>query len=826
MIPGSEHDLATLVTDAAGVRTHDELAALLRALRRRHARRQHNSELTYHVMASRVGCSQTAIAEYFTARTIPPIDRFDALVVLLGATPAEQSALADARDRAAEHRRKGRRRAAGGGSAGSAPEVTSRPHDKARPRPDVTENDALPGVPRQLPAALCHFTGREAEQAELDLVLDRAPVAGAALIAVISGTAGIGKTTLAVHWAHRTADQFPDGQLYVNLRGFAASGAVMEPGEAVRLFLDALHVPPERIPADLEAQAALYRSNLAGRRMLLVLDNARDSAQVRPLLPATPGCLVLVTSRGQLTSLIAVNGAHPVTLNLLTDEEARSLLSRRLGSERVAAEPSAVAEIVTRCAHLPLALSLVAARAAVRPAVTLRLLADELSDTRQRWQTLTTDDPTVDPRTVFSWSYDALTPPAARMFRLLGLHPGHDTDTLAAASLAGLVADVARPLLAELTQTNLLAEHTAGRYVFHDLLHAYASHLSHAIDSERQRRAATTRVLDHYVHSGYAAALLLGTPNSPLMPEPAQPDITPDRPTGHEQAMRWFTSEYQTMLTAIGHIGAAGYDTHTWQLTWTLWTFLDRQGHWHDMAAAARAAVAAADRLAVPAVQAWARRVLARAYTRLNLFDEAESQLQDALGLCHQPADLAGQAEAHQFLAILSWRWNRLPQALDHAQQCLDLSRAVGDRGRQATALNGVGWFQALLGDYESALDTCAQALVLHEKTGDLHGQAGTYDSLGYAHHHLGHHDQAVACYLKAISLAQYIGDRYQEADTLRKLGETHLATGDTRTALDTWQQALAILGELNHPDAEQVRTRLATLTEATPSTPLTGQAG
>jgi hypothetical protein len=824
MIPGSEQDPETFVTNAAGVQTPDDLAALLRALRRRHARRQHNSELTYQVIASRAGCSQTAIAEYFTARTIPPTDRFDALVGLLGVTPAEQAALANARDRADEHRR-GRRRAAKEGLPGSAPPaVTGRPHSKDSPRPEVNENHDRRSVPRQLPAALRHFTGRYAEQAELDLVLDRAPVAGAALITVISGTAGIGKSTLAVYWAHRIADHFPDGQLYVNLRGFAASGAVMDPSEAVRRFLDALHVPRERIPADPDGQAALYRSNLAGRRMLLVLDNARDSAQVRPLLPATPGCLVLVTSRGQLTGLIATNGAHPVPLNLLTGEEARLLLSRRLGADRVAAEPPAVAEIITRCARLPLALSLVAARAAARPAAALRLLADELSDTQQRWQTLTADDPTCDARTVFSWSYHALTPAAARLFRLLGLHPGQDIDALAAASLAGLTADVARPLLAELIQANLLAEHVPGRYTFHDLLHAYASHLSHTIDSQQQRRAATSRVLDHYLHNGHTAALQLGTPNSPLMPEPTQPEVTPDRHTGHEQAMRWFTSEYRTMLSAIGHIGAAGYDAHVWQLTWTLSTFLDRQGHWHDMAAAAHAAVAAADRLADPAVQAWARRVLARTYTRLDLFDDADSQLRDALVLYHQSADLGGQADTHHLLAILSWRWKRLPRALDHARQCLGLSRAIGDRSREATAMNGVGWFQALLGDHKSAVDTCTQALALQEEIGDLHGQATTSDSLGYAHHHLGHHGLAIACYLKAITLARYLGDRYQEADTLRNLGDTYLATGNTQAARDTWQQALAILGELDHPDAEQVRSRLATLADATPNTPSVSQ--
>jgi tetratricopeptide (TPR) repeat protein len=783
----------TVVADAALVQTPGELAALLRALRRRHARRRGDSELTYRAMASRIGCSQTAIAEYFTARTIPPTDRFDALAGLLGATRAEQGALATARDRVDEYRRDGHRRAA---AAGGRPG-----HGRAGHR-----------VPRQLPTALRHFCGRHGELAELDRLLDEALATEAVLVTAISGTAGIGKTTLAVYYAHRVADRFPDGQLYVNLRGFDANGATMDPAEAMRRFLDALGVPPERIPADLDAQAALYRSHLAGRRMLLVLDNARDSAQVLPLLPGTPGCLVLVTSRGQLTGLIAAAGAHPLTLDLLTGDEARRLLGRRLGTDRVNAEPAAVAEIITRCARLPLALALIAARAAVRPAVALRSLAGELRDSRQRWQALSNDDPASDVRAVFSWSYQALTPAAARLFRLLGLHPGQDTDALAAASLAGLAVDAARLPLAELTQASLLVEHVPGRYTFHDLLRDYAGQLSLTIDAELERRAATARVLDHYLHSAYTAALLLARPLDPLTLSPPRSGVTPERHTGKDQAMRWFSAEYRVLLAAIGHAATAGYETHAWQLTWAVSTFLDRQGHWHDYAAAGHDAVAAADRLADPAVQAWARRALGRAYTRLNQFDDADTALADALSLSEQCADQAGQADAHHYLAILCWRWNRLETALEHAWQCLDLSRAVGDRGRLAGALNGVGWFQALLGDPESALVSCGQALIIYTGLGDLHGQAHTWDSLGYAHHHLGHHTRAAGCYRNTLTLVRYLGDRYQEADTLANLGGVHLDTGDPRAAQDAWQLALAILDELDHPDAEQVRARLAGL--------------
>jgi hypothetical protein len=438
-------------------------------------------------------------------------------------------------------------------------------------------------VPRQLPRAVAHFAGRGDELAALTRLLrGRTDTGGTVVISSIGGTAGVGKTALAMYWAHRVADRFPDGQFYVDLRGFGPNESVVTPAEALRRFLDALEVSPERIPIGLDARAALYRSQMAGRRMLVVLDNARDSAQIRPLLPAAPTCLVLVTSRNQLSGLVATDGAHPINLDVLTMSGARELLTQRLGTDRVDAEPDAVAEIITRCARLPLALALVAAHAAARPGAALPGLAGELADAPQRWQTLTGDDPHSDVRAVFSWSYHALTPPAAHLFRLLGSHPGPDIGAPAAASLAGLAPDAVRPVLAELTRASLLTEPTVGRYLFHDLLRDYATHLAETIDSDEQRQQATGRILDHYLHTAHAADRLLDPSRDPIPLSPPRTGVTPQRLADHTQAMGWFTTEHLVLMATVARAAATGFVTHTWQLASTPQTFLNRRGHWHD----------------------------------------------------------------------------------------------------------------------------------------------------------------------------------------------------------------------------------------------------
>jgi tetratricopeptide (TPR) repeat protein/transcriptional regulator with XRE-family HTH domain len=665
-------------------------------------------------------------------------------------------------------------------------------------------------VPRQLPAVVRHFAGREREIGALYALLDDAGQApGPVVISALSGTAGIGKTTLAVHWAHHVADRFPDGQLYVNLRGFDPTGTVVTPGAAVRRFLDALDVPAQRIPADLDAQAALYRTLLANRRVLVVLDNARDADQIRPLLPASGGCLALITSRNQLTPLIATEDAHLITLGLLSADEALALLTQRLGRERVDAEPEATAAIIARCARLPLALAIVAAHAAAHPRRPLRTLADALADAGTGLDTLSAGDPSTDVRTVFSWSYRALTPGAARLFRLLGLQPGPDVSTAAAASLAAIPPDRVQPLLTELTQANLIAEPAADRYALHDLLHAYAADLARTHDTDEQCAAATRRVLDHYLHTAHTADRLLYPARNRITLTPPLSGVLPEELTDQRQAMEWFITEGAVLLAALDHAATTRYDTHTWQLAWTLATFLDLRGRWTELVGTGGTALAAADRLADPTAAAHAYTVIACAHTRLGHFDDAQAHLEYALDRYGRTGDRIAQAHTHNNLGYLADVRGRHATALEHTWQALDLFRAAGHLVGQANTLNSIGWCYAQMADFRQTLVHCQQALGMLKQLGDFVGQAHTWDSIGYAHRHLGEYTAAIASYQQAVDLYQRIGDRNGEATTLTRLGDTHHDAGDPDSAGKSWQQALAILDDLAHPDASAVRAKL-----------------
>jgi DNA-binding SARP family transcriptional activator/tetratricopeptide (TPR) repeat protein/DNA-binding XRE family transcriptional regulator len=668
-------------------------------------------------------------------------------------------------------------------------------------------------VARQLPARVPRLAGRIDElKALTDLVggMDMSGAPGGTVpIAVINGTPGIGKTTLAVHWAHAVAHRFPDGQLYADLRGFDLSGSPLSTAEAVRGFLDALRVPVERIPAGVQAQVGLYRSMLAGRRILVVLDNARDSAQVRPLLPASPTCLVVVTSRSELTGLMAAEGAHPVTLGLLDTADARHLLSCRLGAARVAAEPGAVDALVDMCAGLPLALSIVGARAAAHPDFPLVALVSQLRDARGRLDAFSAGDAAGDLRAVFFCSYQHLSAAASRLFRLLGVHPGPDISLPAAASLAGVPRRRVCQLLDELTRAHLLDEGVPGRYRFHDLLRAYARELADTGDGATEGCAAFDRVLDHYLYTAHAAARLLEPHREPISLAPARPGVSSEVLADNDRARAWFSAEHLVLLAAIRHTAQARLDTYTWQLAWTLASFLERQGHWPDWVATQEAALTAARRLADQPAQAVAHRLLGRAYTRLGRYEEANAHLQRAAQAFGDLGDHDGQARTYHDLAIMSGRQIRYRDALDHAQRALDLRRGTGHRVWQARALNTVGWYHVLLGEYPQALNCCGEALALHQEFGDRQGEAHTLDTLGYTHHHLGQHRDAVACYQRALEVFRAFGDHYEEADTLTRLGDTHKAAEDLDAARCAWQHALSILTDLGHPVAGTVRTKL-----------------
>ena len=661
-------------------------------------------------------------------------------------------------------------------------------------------------VPRQLPPAARHFAGRAAEVDALDALLDQTG-GGTVVISAIDGTAGIGKTTLAVHWAHRVADRFPDGQLYANLRGFDPGGTPLCAGDVVRGFLDALEVPPQRVPADLDGQAALYRSVVSGRRILVLLDNARDAGQVRPLLPGTPSCLAVVTSRNRLTSLITAEGAHPVTLDLLSTAESRDLLAARLGP-RSTTDPRAVDEVIALSARLPLALSIVAARAATHPTFPLADLAGELRAARGGLDAFDGGDPATDSRAVFSWSYRTLAPAAARLFRLFGLHPGADLSGPAAASLAGVPAAQARPLLGELTRTHLLSEPAPGRYTTHDLLRVYAAERATDEEPDTGRAAATGRLLDHYLHAAHGASRLLA-PHREVLPLDPRAGVSVEEFTGNDGALAWFTAEHANLRAVLRYAADGGLDRYVWQLAWALTDFLDFRGYWSEWLDMQHLVLDAARRMADPATLAHAHRGLGRAHIRLGRFDEAHTHLEQALAAHESMGDDAGVAFVHNSLLVLMCRQDRYPQALVHAERALHHYQAAKIPAGQATALNAVGWIHAQLGDHRAGLDHCRRALALFEDLDDRYGQASTWDSLGFAHHHLGDHAQAIGCLERASELYAGIGNRYYHANALFHLGDSRLAAGDRAGARADWQRALDILDELGHPEAERVRERL-----------------
>jgi DNA-binding SARP family transcriptional activator/tetratricopeptide (TPR) repeat protein len=663
--------------------------------------------------------------------------------------------------------------------------------------------------PAMLPAGAGGFAGRHAELAALSAMAALAGPAGPVVITTISGTAGVGKTALAVHWARQHASDFPDGQLYVNLRGFDPSGDPLPPSQALHALLEALGTAPDQIPATPEGRQARYRSLLASQKTLILLDNARDPAQVRPLLPGSAGPLVLITSRSDLAGLVTADGARPLALDVLSPAEARDLLTRRLGPARPGAEPAAADQLTQLCARLPLALAITAARAATRPRFPLAALAAELADTKTRLDALTTGEDATSARAVFSWSYQSLDPPAARMFRLLGTHPGPDITPAAAASLAGHDPAHARRLLADLTRHHLLTEHAPGRYTFHDLLRAYATEQAETTDNA-DRLEAVHRILDHYLHTAYVGVRLIYPSRGTVTLPPLLPGVTPVRLTSKRQALAWFDAEHHGLTAAVSLAADTGFDVHAWQLPWALATFLDWRGHWPEWAATQRTALAAATRLGDTAALVATRRGTAAVCGRLGDYDQARAHQMACLEIYRQLGDQAGQARLHQDLCWVSQQQGDDEDALSHAEQALIHFQAVCDQAGQAAALNNAGMCHALLGNYQQARACCTHALALFRELQIRdHTEAHTWDSLGYAEHHLGNYAEAARCYSRAYGLFRESGDRLYQAVTLGHLGDTRDAAGDSRQACDAWQQALEILDELHHPDAAQIRSKL-----------------
>jgi tetratricopeptide (TPR) repeat protein/transcriptional regulator with XRE-family HTH domain len=667
--------------------------------------------------------------------------------------------------------------------------------------------------PQQLPMAIRHFTGRARELQVLDeLLADVTPGCGAVVISAIAGTAGVGKTTLAVHFAHRVADRFPDGQLFANLRGFDPDRAPVDAADVARGFLDALGVPALRVPADPDGQLALLRSRLAGTRTLIVLDNAREAEQVRPLLPGSNTCLVVVTSRNRLPGLVALDGAVPLALDVLSRAEARELLARRLGAAVVEDQQDAADELIELCARLPLALNIAAARAADHPGTPLGVWARELRDSQARLDLLSAGDSHADVRVVLSWSYRALAPQAARLFRLLGLHPGPHVSAAAAASLAGLPLSETRALLEDLHRAHLITAPERGRYTFHDLLRAYAAEQVAALEPPQGQAEATLRMLDHYLHTAHRAGCLAYADDvawqSLDLAEPAA-GVAPEDLADRRQALDWYRDEQSVLERIVDSAHRAGADVHAWQLVGAQVAYLLKSGLWQQWQRASETALAAAERTGDLRRQAHAHRWLGQVHRSQGRQPQAQRELRRALELFEALGDRPREGRTRLDLAIAHGEEHADAEAVAESRRALELFQAIGDPSGQALALNSIGWYLAQQGELREALPYCRRGLDLARDTGNLPGQSSIWDSIGFIHHHLGEYHEALPAYHESLRLRQAVGDYFLQADIHTHIGDTHLALGDVEAARGSWNRSLAILEDLQHRDADAVRARL-----------------
>ena len=659
---------------------------------------------------------------------------------------------------------------------------------KARPP------DAGPAavVPRELPGPVAQFVGRAAELAELTRMLELASAERmrTLVVSAISGTAGVGKTALALEWAHRAADRFPDGQLHVNLRGYDP-GQPVPAADALAGFLRSLGVADRDIPAETAERAARYRSLLAGRRMLIMIDNAGDAEQVRPLLPGSPSCVTLVTSRDALAGLVARNGARRVDLGMLQPAEAIGLLRALIG-ERVDAEPEAAVTLAAYCARLPLALRVAAERVAASPGLSLSAATSELADQQDRLDFLeAAGDRLSAVRAVFSWSLRHLDDEAARTFRLLGLHPGTAFNDYAAAALADSTLREARWLLDRLARASLIQPAGPGRYDMHDLLRAYAADQAADRHSEYERKAALTRLFDHYLATATiaAATLFRGDPDQPALPRSAGPAPLVTSPAA---ALAWLDAERSTLVAVAAHAADNGWPGHAIGLGATIFRYLD-VGHFAAAAAvhshARRAAAQAGDRTA----EAAALTMLGTAEAAQGRLRQATCNLEQALAICQQNGDRIGEARALGNLGMADFCEGRYQQAARRHRKALGIYLEVGDHSGEARELRRLGAVDLRQGRYEEAAAYLQQSLALVRGVGVGSGEAFVLGALGELKLRQGRYVEADDHLRRSLALGRETGSRLCQAQSLACLGISELRQGRRREAVGHLRQSLAL---------------------------------
>ena len=668
--------------------------------------------------------------------------------------------------------------------------------------------------PQQLPTDIDRFTGRVADLDVLDAFLPNTTglpnTAGTGhppiVIAAVDGAAGIGKTALAVHWAHRIRDRFPDGQLYLNLRGHGP-GQPVEPSAAVEAMLRSLGIAENQIPGDLDDRSALLRTVLAGKRMLVLLDNARDAGQVRPLLPGS-GSLVLITSRAQLRGLAVREGASRLTLDHLPTTEAIQLLTSIIG-DRARKDQEAVSELARYCNGLPLALVIAAERATRSPSTALHDLVEDLADERVRLNFLGGgDDVTADLRSVFSWSYQALSVELAGLLRLLAIFPGGDIGVPAAAALAGMAPARINRLLDQLVATNQLQNRQPGRYELHDLLRAYATELAQEHDPEPQRVAALRRVTEWYLHTAANARTWL---------QPAESDITLPASTVLPQtfldarlALTWFEAERHNLVAVASLAYDYGFDDLCWRLGYVTLIGLHVLNGWDEALAIHEVGIRATERCGDRIGTAHMRSGMGSAYRCLGRLDLSIENQQEALRIFLSLGDQAGEATAQSNLCAACRDAGRYDEALAYGYAAQALDRQSGEPGNSAISTTQIALTLIAADRCAEAVTVATESLELFRKVGHGRGQARALHALAIAQGRLGRHQTAIDAAQSALDILVEIGDRANQASAFQQLGDMYLAAGRHEEAAASWREALTILEDLGDPAAADLRSRLS----------------
>lgn len=661
-----------------------------------------------------------------------------------------------------------------------------------------------PVRPAQLPMATRHFVGRKAEIAVLDDAVTRLHQTTSTTVVVLCGGAGVGKTTLAVNWSHRVSKHFPDGRLFVDLGQYAGLTETTALATVVRGFLDAFGVAPKVRPDTVEAQVALYHSVVAERRLLLVIDNALDAKRVRPLLPASPGCIAVVISRAPLHSLVVREGAELIRVGLLDAQEALDLLAARLGRSRVRAEPAAATDIVRACGRLPLALAVVAARASFHESVPLAAVAAELASAPAMGPS-DAGDPAEEFRAVLSWSYQTLDRDAAAAFRATALHPAGVVDRHAVAVLVELPPERARAALNSLERAGLATQEAPGQFTVHDLIRQYAQELSEQLEPATVRTAGLVRLAAHLANQAQEAVAHFdggGVPGNEI-----------EGLRAAEHASAWFGRELPTLMALASAASAAGDDRTCWNIARDVGRFLRRQDLCAEQLQIQTTALRSAERLADPERLAVTCRYLATTHHALGHREQARTFLDRAIGYALAAGDAAVVGAVHLDAGAIAAVEQEFPRALAHAESAFRAYSDAGDRVGAGRALNAMGWDHLRLRAPQRAIELCERAIAVLSDAGDPAGTAATLDTLGEAHAQLGEREPARSYYEQALVVFGRLGVPVFEAETLMRLGDLHHDDGDTTAARVCWSRALDILDHpalAESPVAADLRRRMS----------------